>query len=463
MILTLMHECLFRDKIITLYLEKQILIMKKTFLLLCAAALFPSALFATDPGKPAVQPLSTVIEGALRTAGQQYLSMAEKYIPQEGRLPRSFAGGRDLSSDSRWWCSGFFPGTLWYLYENSGDGKVLDAARLFTGRVEREKHTTNNHDVGFMLFCSFGNGLRLTGEELYEEVLLTGARSLATRFDPAVGLIRSWDHNRQRWQYPVIIDNMMNLELMMWAADYAAAKGYQDAETFRCIALSHADSTMLNHFRPDYGTCHVVSYDPATGGVELRETHQGYADHSTWSRGEAWALYGYTMMYRVTGEERYLRQAQNIAGFIIDHPRMPADYIPYWDFDAPGIPVADPVADPVVASADAATPVPPRDASAAAIMASALIELADHSSPASPELAAEYMRVAETQVRTLASPEYTAPVGENGNFILMHSTGAFPLGSEIDVPLTYADYYFVEALTRLNRVETRSASPRTAF
>lgn len=399
---------------------------------MCVAAM------AACCGEKAEAPLSEVIDIALENARTQYTLMAEKYEPQEGRLPKSWVGkvgeegGEDISSDSRWWCSGFFPGTLWYLYENSGDEKMLAWARQFTDRVEREKYTTTNHDVGFMLMNSFGNGLRISQDaaenERYKEVLLTGARSLATRFQPHIGLIRSWDHNRDKWQYPVIIDNMMNLELMLWAANYAMEEGFEDAAALRKIALSHADSTMVNHFREDFGSYHVVSYDTLSGRVEMRQTHQGYADESTWSRGEAWGLYGYTMMYRLTKEQRYLTQAQEIAKFMIHHKNMPTDYIPYWDFDEPAIPNV------------------PRDASAAAIMASALVELADFSTP---EQAAEYMKVAEIQVRTLASPEYTAPVGENGNFILMHSTGGFPFGSEVDVPLTYADYYFIEALTRL--------------
>ncbi len=381
------------------------------------------------------EPIEQVIGTAFENAQAQALLLAKKYEPQEGRLPQSWRGtvgdgaaGEDVGSSSRWWCSGFFPGTLWYLYENSGDAEVLRYAQMFTERVEREKYTTTNHDVGFMLMSSFGNGLRLTpveaDKEHYREVLSTGARSLATRFRPSVGLIRSWDHNRAVWQYPVIIDNMMNLELMFWAADYTGD------ENLRTIALSHADSTLVNHFREDYGSYHVVSYDTLTGNPLLKQTHQGYADESNWARGQAWALYGYTMMYRITKQERYLTQAQNVARFVLGHKNMPADYIPYWDFDAPEIPNAL------------------RDASAAAIMASALIELADYSQPS---LAREYMKVAETQIRTLASPAYTAPVGENGDFILMHSVGAFPLDSEIDVPLTYADYYYVEALTRLSR------------
>lgn len=367
-------------------------------------------------------PLKSIVDSALVFSEKQCLLMAAKYEKEDGRLPRTYEKGKDVSSNSRWWCSGFFPGALWYVYENTKSPKVLEYARLYTDRVEREKYTTDNHDVGFMLYCSFGNGLRLTGEERYKEVLLTGAKSLATRYKPNIGLIRSWDHNKDKWQYPVIIDNIMNLELLLWAADYSG-----DAK-FKEIALSHADKTMENHFRPDYSSFHVVSYDTITGAPHLKQTHQGYSDESSWSRGQAWGLYGYSYLYRETKDERYLQQAKNIADFIINHPNMPEDYIPYWDFDSPEIPNT------------------PRDASAACIMASALVELSGF---VDADLSKKYLSVVEKQIRTLASPEYTANLGENGCFILKHSTGGYPFKSEVDVPLSYADYYYLEALTRL--------------
>lgn len=367
-------------------------------------------------------PLKVVVDHALAAAEKQSLLMAKKYESKEGRLPRTFENGQDISSDSRWWCSGFFPGVLWYLYENNKSNELLKYAKLYTARVEREKYTTDNHDVGFMLYCSFGNGLRLIAEPSYSEVLLTGAKSLATRYKPQVGLIRSWDHNKKLWQYPVIIDNIMNLELLLWASRYSGDP------VFKQIAISHADKTMQFHFRPNSSSYHVVSYDTISGKPHLRQTHQGAANESAWSRGQAWGLYGYTYLYRETKQQRYLDQAKKIAAFIINHPRMPKDYIPYWDFDAPQIPNT------------------PRDASGAALIAAALTELSDYVGRAQSK---KYMKVVETQIRTLASPEYTAAIGENGDFILKHSTGAYPMKSEVDVPLTYADYYYLEALTRL--------------
>lgn len=371
------------------------------------------------------KPMEQVIKEAFDVSLQQYRLMSEAFSNQDSILPRSFVNGKMITSDSHWWCSGFFPGSLWYLYEYSHDKKMLAYARQYTSRVEREKYTTNSHDIGFILYCSFGNGLRLTGDTTYKEVLHTGAKSLATRFNPSVGSIRSWDFNQDIWQYPVIIDNMMNLELLLWTA-----KEFHEP-LFRNISVAHANQTMKNHYRNDYSCYHVVSYDLATGLPEKRQTHQGYSDESAWSRGQAWGLYGYTFMYRETNDKKYLEQAQHIAAYLLNHPHMPKDYIPYWDLDAPDIPQAL------------------RDASAASIMASALIELSNYVDKKSSK---KYLDVAEKQIRTLASPEYTAKVGENGNFILMHSVGSLPGKSEVDTPLTYADYYYLEALLRYQKM-----------
>ncbi len=368
-------------------------------------------------------PMSKLIDQALDNATQQALLMAHELDTMEGKLPRTLDRfGNLVTSDSRWWCSGFFPGTLWYLEEYKDNPEVLKYAEKFTARVEREKYTTDNHDVGFMLYCSFGNGLRLKGTESYKEVLTTGSKSLCTRFNPTIGCTRSWDGTggAKNWQFAVIIDNMMNLEMLMWAF-----KETGDS-TFYNIAISHADVTMKNHYRDDYSTWHVVSYDTITGQPHAKNTAQGYSDDSAWARGQAWGLYGYTMMYRETGLERYLEQAKKVADYMINHANMPADYIPYWDFNAPNQPYSY------------------RDVSAATIMASALIELSQYDKANSKE----YLKVAEKQLRTLASDEYTAKIGTNGNFILRHSVGSIPHGSEIDVPLTYADYYYVEALMR---------------
>jgi len=319
------------------------------------------------------------------------------------------------------WTSGFWPGILWYMAEYSGDSGLLNQARHWTAYLEPvKKMPEKNHDLGFMMYCSFGNGLRLTSNESYRDVLLTGAQSLITRYHPNIGCIQSWN-SRRGWQCPVIIDNMMNLEFLMWAFKISG-----DSTHYR-ICVNHSDTTMKNHYRPDFSSWHVVSYDTLTGNVEKKQTAQGYADESAWSRGQVWGLYGYVVMFRETGLQRYLDHAVKVAEFLINHPNMPEDKIPYWDFNAPDIPDAK------------------RDASAGAIMASALIELSGMvEEPAS----SKYLGIAETQLRSLASPAYRAKTGENGNFILKHSVGSLPGNSEVDVPLTYADYYFIEALLR---------------
>lgn len=367
------------------------------------------------------KPMDKIINESLSLAVSQYTMMAEVMKEKPDLLPRTLdTTGALVTARSNWWTSGFFPGSLWYLYEYNKDQKLKDAATLFTSRIEKEKNNKGTHDLGFMLYCSFGNGLRLAGTESYKEVMLTGAKSLSTRFRPRSGCIQSWN-SRRGWQCPVIIDNMMNLEFLMWAFRESGDS------TFYKICVTHSDTTIKNHFRPDYSSYHVVSYDTVSGKVEVKQTHQGFADESAWARGQVWGLYGYITMYRDTKLKRYLTQAQNIADFLIGHPNMPVDMIPYWDFNAPNIPDAL------------------RDASAGSIMASALIELSGY---VDSQTSQKYLQVAEKQLRTLSSPEYLAKPGENGNFILKHGVGHLPGKSEVDVPLTYGDYYFIEALLR---------------
>ncbi len=369
------------------------------------------------------KPLREVIDEALAFSERQSLLMAKKYADFNDIFPRSYMNGEMITSGVDWWCSGFFPGVLWYLYENNKNPELLTYAQEYTSRIEKEKNNRGTHDLGFMLYCSFGNGYRLTGDISYKNILMTGAESLSSRFNSQIGLIRSWDFGK--WQYPVIIDNMMNLEFLLWASKESRNNYYKD------ISISHADKTMKNHYRPDYSCYHIVSYDTIARNVEFQQNHQGLSDDSAWSRGQAWGLYGYTVMYRETKEKRYLDHANRIAHFILSHPNMPEDYIPYWDFDAPEIPNE------------------PRDASAGAVVASALIELSHY---VNNELSKKYLKIAEIQIRTLASPKYTAQLGENGDFILMHSVGSLAHNSEVDVPLTYADYYYIEALVRYRKL-----------
>ena len=364
------------------------------------------------------------IDSALELAKQKSILMAESLTDQPDRLPQTIdKDGNLVTCNSSWWVSGFFPGQLWYMYEYSGDSVLKKWAENYTWRVQDQQYTTNNHDVGFMIFCSFGNAYRITQDSVCLPVIKNAAKSLSTRFNPVIGCIRSWDTaewNKQ-WQYAVIIDNMMNLELLEWAS-----KKF-DAPNFDYIARTHANTTIKNHFRPDGSSYHVVSYDTITGIPHAKNTAQGFSDSSAWARGQAWGLYGYTMMFRETGDSAYLKQAETIADFIVNHPRLPEDKIPYWDYDAPNIPDAK------------------RDASAGAITCSALLELQKY---VEPEKSKQYFDVAEKQLNSLCSDTYLSNLGENTNFILKHGVGHMPNHSEVDVPLTYADYYFVEAMLR---------------
>ncbi len=332
--------------------------------------------------------------------------------------PRTLDKGNLKLVASRDWTSGFFPGVLWYLDEYYQTDKWKSAARKFTTYIEKEKTNGTTHDMGFKVFCSVGNAFRLTGDAHDKEVIIEAAKTLATRFNPKTGVILSWDHSRDKWVNPVIIDNMMNLELL-----FEATKLTGDSSFYK-IAVSHANTTIKNHFRDDFSSYHVVDYDPKTGEILKKTTHQGYSNSSAWARGQAWGLYGYTLCYRYTKNPVYLKQAENIAKFMFDHPNMPKDLVAYWDFNAPQIPNE------------------PRDASAAAVIASGLYELSRYSNQG-----ADYRKKANTILYSL-STKYVSPVGGSKGFILEHSTGSKPSNSEVDVPLSYADYYYLEALLR---------------
>ena len=359
------------------------------------------------------------IDSTLKLAADQYKYMMTR-LP-EGRFPKTYYKENDEleTSDSGWWVSGFYPGTLLYLYKNLGDPELKEEAERIMEDLEKEQFNTSTHDLGFMMFDSFGNANRLDPKKEYQEILMNSAKSLATRFDKDVGAIRSWDSEGN--SFLVIIDNMMNLDLLLWAAEHSGN------EKFRDIALTHAKTTTENHFRPDNSSYHVVNYNEDTGEIIEKRTAQGAADESAWARGQAWGLYGYTALYEQTGEEKYLQQAVKIAEFILNHPNLPEDKIPFWDFNAPNIPDAL------------------RDSSAGAIMASALLQLSEFVEGQQRE---KYFNAAETMLNTLMSDEYLADRGTNGGFILKHGVGHFPENSEVDVPLTYGDYYFIEALTR---------------
>lgn len=378
-------------------------------------------------------------------ACEQTRYMLESLGDTNGRYPRSTKKGGSLSTtDIYGWTSGFFPGTLWFLYEFTNDSCWKEKAVEWTLPLEPNRTNTKDHDVGFMMYNSFGKGFALTKNESYRDILVQTANSLMTRYNPNVHSIQSWEggkshHDTIIWQFPVIIDNMMNLELLFWAARETGDKKYYD------VAVTHANTTIKNHLREDFSCYHVVDYDTITGEVRDRATAQGYADNSAWARGQAWGIYGFTMVYRETGDSKYLSVAQKMADFFLHNPSLPEDKVPLWDFNA---------------GQDGYTKkwkfdetrigYIPRDASAAAIAASALFELYQYTK--NPE----YYDSAVTMIHSLASEQYRAVPGSNAGFLLMHSTGSLPHGKEIDVPLVYADYYFLEALLRYQKIGKES-------
>lgn len=332
--------------------------------------------------------------------------------------PRTVENGQFKMVGSGDWTSGFFPAELWYFYQYTNDKRWLQLAKKYTEDIKPEQFNKGTHDLGFMIYCPFGNGYRLTGDPAYRAVIIQAAKSLSTRFNATAGVIKSWDHNGDKWKYPVIIDNMMNLELL-----FEATRLTGDSSFYK-IAVTHANTTLKNHFRTDFSSYHVIDYDTLTGKVLQKVTAQGYANESAWARGQAWALYGYTMCYRETKNRVYLTQADGIADFILNNKITPVDGIPYWDYNDPKIPETS------------------RDASAASITASALYELAKYSAHAK-----KYKAAADKILNSLTT-KYTGKIGSNYGFILTHSTGHRPAKSEIDVPINYADYYYLEALLR---------------
>lgn len=322
------------------------------------------------------------------------------------------------------WCSGFWSGILWMDYGYSHDSIVGQAAEGYTAALRSCVYRpVYDHDLGFITFCSFGKGYEQNHNATYRQTLLDAADSLATLFRSLVGTILSWPRNVKMFGgHNTIMDNMMNLDLLFWASRHGGNPLLYD------IAVTHAKTTMKRHFRPDGGCYHVAVYDTLTGDFIKGVTHQGYADNSTWARGQSWAVYGYTMVYRYTHEKVFLDFAQKVANYYLS--RLPeGDLIPKWDFDDP-----DPKA--------------PKDASAACVVADALLELQQY---VGGQKGQQYREKAVEMLRQLSSPEYFS--GKRNDAFLLHSTGHHPAGSEIDASIVYADYYYLEALLRLRNIK----------
>lgn len=366
------------------------------------------------------------IDHALKRSDLLYRA-ALKENNDPNKIPRSINNDGTLHTRKPGdWTCGFYPGSMWYLYEATENDFWLKNAKVWTENLEPVKDKKTTHDIGFMIYCSYGNGYRLTGDTSYVSVINHASNTLSQRFDPEVGCTKSWNKYKfsAKWQFPVIIDNMMNMEMLLFSAKNTGDSKFYD------IATSHASTTMKNHFREDFSSYHVVDYDSISGEVIQKNTHQGLYDSSSWARGQTWGLYGYTFCYRDTKKPEYLEQAKNIANYIMTSKYIPEDKVPLWDY--------------LDKDENA-----PRDASAAALTASALIEL---SAFVEGDLKESYINYATDILRVLSSDKYLNKVGENYNFILLHATGNYPKGTEIDLPLNYADYYFLEALLRLKKI-----------
>ena len=386
-----------------------------------------------------------LIEKGFARAAEQYQLMYESTPP--GMYPRTvnnsgetrFIGAEPLKSGANW-TNGFYPGILWMLYAHTGDIAWKVKAEKVTRALEVQKDQIYHHDIGFIIMSSFGKAYEYSPSEYYRNIIIHSAESQLTRFSEITGTTRSWDKWTSRGgtyttEYPVIIDNLMNLDLLFKAYELTGN------DKFLKPALSHADKTMANHIREDGSAYHLVAYDPETGEVDARKTSQGFSDSSAWSRGQAWAIYGFTMCYRFTRNPDYLATAMKAADFFINHKNLPEDFIPYWDFNIGEFSDYEWAYDPARFDEE------PRDASAAAATASALLELKDYVDD--PVKSREYRDAAVKMLKSLATPEYMAEKGQNNYFLLKHSVASVPHDSSIDKPEAYADYYFLEALLKL--------------
>lgn len=362
---------------------------------------------------------------------KRYIDNAWGQAKAEGKMPRSTEKGLRPIDD---WTSGFYPGSIWLAYQYSRDPALKRKGEEALEIIKPNRFYTHDHDIGFMIHPGYGLAYRLTGDPAYAEVIVQASKTALKRYDPVVKSIMSWNPNPERdWKFPVIVDNLMNLEMLL------KASALSGDPAFRKVALAHADTTMKHQYRADYSCAHVVDYDPATGAMRKRDWNNGNSDPATaaWSRGQGWGLYGFGFLYRDTRKARYLRQAEHIADYILGHPNLPEDMVPYWDFNAPQVPTM-------------------RDASAAALIASGLLQLA----PLSKKNGERYFLAAEKILTSLASPAYLDDSGQ-GYFLLKHATGNYLRKSELDGGLSYADYYFLEALLRYRDLKTKFTTGKT--
>lgn len=417
------------------------MIMKKICLSLFAACIVLTCLYGCVAKKAKLEKEAFIRENIDFAAEQTLFMLKEVGEPTGKNYPRTMDGDGNLMVTGMYdWTPGFFPGSLWYLYELTGDTVWKAKAEKWTHTLEPLKTFTGHHDLGFMMYCSYGNAERLAPKDEYKDILVESAYSLASRFSEKTHVIKSWNYRvawdgKTEWFYPVIIDNMMNLEMLLYGAKASGDKRLYD------VAVIHAGTTLKNHFREDHSSYHVVDYDTITGAVKARATCQGFSDNSTWSRGQAWAIYGYTMMYRQTKDPTYLTAAVNFADYYLK--QLPEDLVPLWDFNV-GQEGYTPDKDSYAVEYQEKL----RDVSAAAVVCSALFELAGYAKDKG------YAGKAIQMLHSLASDKYRAKLGGNAGFLLMHSVGSIPHKNEIDKPLVYADYYFLEALVRYKNMKS---------
>jgi len=380
------------------------------------------------------QPNEFKADTALNYCASQVNRALESLRDSAGNYNYNMEPRNILEGDTTWncrqaraeeWCSGFWPGILWMDYAYTKDENVKKQAEGYTEVLSfLANQPAFDHDLGFLVINSFLKGYEQTGNTEYKRIALAAADTLATLFNDKTGTILSWPrHLKDYGGHNTIMDNMINLELLCWAADNGGKKSLKD------IAIRHAETTMKNHFREDGSCYHVAIYDTLTGNFLRGMTHQGYADSSMWSRGQSWAIYGYTMMYRYTHDTRFLDFAQKVTDIYLQRLYETSnDWIPLWDMDDPrGIKA-------------------PKDASAACVVASALIELCTYVDSPQKE---KYKSAAINMLRDLSGIAYQS---RNKNVaFLMHSTGHHPAGSEIDASIIYADYYYIEALLRISQ------------
>ena len=405
--------------------HKRLIIVTLFFLLACVAVL-----------------VAFTEKGEIKIIEKQYENVL-KEVNGTTNIPRSLHADGSLKAVNIYdWTSGFFAGNLWYIYELTHNEKWIDHAIYWTEILDTIQYWTGNHDIGFMINCSYGNGLRLTGNKDYEQVIVNAAQSLSQRFNSNVGCIKSWDYRKAwdgktEWYFPVIIDNMMNLELLFKASKLSGNSKFYD------IAVTHAKTTAKNHYRDDYSCYHVIDYDSETGAVLDKATCQGFTDESSWARGQAWGLYGFVVCYRETGDRFFLDFAENIASYIMNSPYIPEDKVPYWDYHVNQegyVPEWD--YDPSRCKQIF------HDVSSSTITASALLELSTLT-----ENGQKYYDYASEIIESVSKPPYVFTNHETAFFYLKQSVGSVPHGGDVNQPVNYADYYYFESLLRKQKID----------